>query len=68
MSDKLPREKLIFEYSKPGRAARAQRPAASTSTAEAIPEALLRRQPPLLPEVSELDAVRHFTRLSQLNF
>ena len=26
------------------------------------------RRPPLLPEVSELQAVRHFTRLSQLNF
>ncbi len=26
------------------------------------------REPPLLPEVSELQAVRHYTRLSQLNF
>ena len=26
------------------------------------------RTAPLLPEVSELEAVRHFTRLSQLNF
>ena len=30
--------------------------------------ALRRRQPPRLPEVSELQAVRHFTRLSQMNF
>ena len=27
-----------------------------------------RREPPALPEVGELEAVRHFTRLSQLNF
>ena len=34
----------------------------------AVPVALRRARPPLLPEVSELQAVRHFTRLSQLNF
>ena len=33
-----------------------------------IPEHLLRKQQVRLPEVSELDAVRHFTRLSQKNF
>ena len=27
-----------------------------------------RRQPPDLPEVSETDIVRHFTRLSQINY
>ena len=32
------------------------------------PRPLRRAQRPLLPEVSELEAVRHFTRLSQLNF
>ena len=61
------REKLIFEYSRPGRAAMAQQPAASTQPPQ-IPAALRRHEPPLLPEVSELEAVRHFTRLSQLNF
>ena len=35
---------------------------------ESIPPALRRAQRPLLPEVSELDVVRHYTRLSQLNF
>ena len=35
---------------------------------KAIPEAYLRRQKPNLPTVSELDVVRHFTRLSQKNF
>jgi glycine dehydrogenase subunit 2 len=33
-----------------------------------IPENLRRKQAPLLPEVSELEVVRHFTKLSQLNF
>ena len=58
---------LIFELSESGRRNGAQgvRPA---SDALEIPAALLRRAPPLLPEVSELDAVRHYTRLSQKNF
>jgi glycine dehydrogenase subunit 2 len=59
------REKLIFEYSRPGRGARAQWPAASTP---AVPATLRRQRRPQLPEVSELDVVRHYTRLSQLNF
>jgi glycine dehydrogenase subunit 2 len=61
------REKLIFEYSRPGRGARAQWPAPAAG-APSLPEALRRRRRPLLPEVSELDAVRHYTRLSKLNF
>jgi glycine cleavage system P protein (glycine dehydrogenase) subunit 2 len=59
-------EKLIFEHSVPGRSAEAQYPREAAEAA--IPEALRRRRPPVLPEVSELQAVRHFTRLSQLNF
>jgi glycine dehydrogenase subunit 2 len=63
------REKLIFEYSRPGRSAAAQHPPeAGAPPASTIPDALRRRRAPLLPEVSELEAVRHFTRLSQLNF
>jgi glycine dehydrogenase subunit 2 len=58
---------LIFERSRPGRRNRAQAVAAETSPLE-IPEHLLRSEPPLLPEVSELDAVRHYTALSQKNF
>jgi glycine dehydrogenase subunit 2 len=60
-------EPLIFQYSRPGRGAVDQWPRESGAPLE-IPAELLRTQPPLLPEVSELDAVRHFTRLSQLNF
>ncbi len=63
------RERVIFEYSVPGRGADDQWPpeAAPHATAD-LPPALRRAEPPILPEVSELEAVRHFTRLSQLNF
>src|SRR6202521_590109 len=61
------REKVIFEYSRPGRAARDQWPA-EVSQGSALPETLRRKSSPELPEVSELETVRHFTRLSQLNF
>ena len=58
---------LIFEHSKAGRQAFAQAPKASTDDLN-IPQELKRNTPLGLPEVSELDAVRHYTRLSQKNF
>ena len=58
---------VIFEHSRPGRRNPSQAPHAGIGIAD-IPEKLLRKHKPLLPEVSELDAVRHFTRLSQKNF
>jgi glycine dehydrogenase subunit 2 len=61
------REPLIFELSKAGRGAGTQFPPAAPGTA-AIPPHLRRTKPPALPQVSELQAVRHFTRLSQMNF
>jgi glycine dehydrogenase subunit 2 len=61
------REKVIFEYSRPGRGSRDQWPAEVAPPSQ-LPENLKRQAPPLLPEVSELEAVRHFTRLSQMNF
>ena len=57
---------LIFEKSRSGRRAFAQAPAASV--APAIAQNLLRTDRPRLPEASELQVVRHFTRLSQMNF
>lgn len=60
------REVLIFEKSRPGRWAFAQAPV--EADASGIPPAFLRGKPPGLPEVSELQVVRHFTRLSQENF
>jgi len=45
-------------------------PTAGSPAAQSLelPVRLRRRTPPLLPEASELQVVRHFTRLSQLNF
>jgi glycine cleavage system P protein (glycine dehydrogenase) subunit 2 len=60
------RETLIFEQSRPGRRAFSQAPLQTIEPQ--VPANLARRSPPLLPEVSELQTVRHFTRLSQLNF
>lgn len=60
-------EQVIFDYSRPGRGAFGQWPSGEGDIGD-IPEALRRRSRPLLPEVSELEAVRHFTRLSQMNF
>ena len=59
-------EKVIFEHSRTGRTATAQLP--PRSQAPDLPGHLVRKTRPMLPEVSELQAVRHFTRLSQLNF
>src|ERR1700743_1080011 len=58
---------LIFVLGKRGRGAATQFPAAVAGGAS-VPANLRRKSPPPLPEVSELQAVRHFTRLSQLNF
>lgn len=59
-------EKLIFELSRSGRRASAQAPL--TRAEVDVPAALRRGAPPALPEVSELQVVRHYTRLSRLNF
>ena len=59
-------EPLIFEQSRPGRRAFAQAPL-EEAVAD-VPAEFRRSERPLLPEVSELQAVRHYTRLSRLNF
>ncbi|MCS6786175.1 MAG: aminomethyl-transferring glycine dehydrogenase subunit GcvPB [Thiobacillaceae bacterium] len=58
---------LIFDLSRPGRRAAAQSVGPALAPDD-LPAELLRQAPPPLPEVSELDAVRHYTRLSQRNF
>ena len=58
---------LIYEQSQPGRRAFAQAPKHKPELA-GIPAEMRRAQPPALPEVSEMQAVRHYTRLSQKNF
>jgi len=59
-------ESLIFEMSQPGRRAFAQAPADLADSD--IPAEFLRDDVPALPQVSEMQVVRHFTRLSQQNF
>lgn len=63
-------EPLIFERSVEGRRGvvfpKCDVPAKPVS--ELVPSHLLRAKAPALPQVSEFDVVRHFTRLSQLNF
>ncbi len=58
---------LIFEQSKTNRTNKAQL-MDETPSASLIPETLRRKTPPRLPECSELQVVRHYTRLSQKNF
>lgn len=58
---------LIFEHSRPLRAAHAQIPAQLADISD-LPVNLLRMDVPLLPQASEMDVVRHYTRLSQQNF
>ncbi|MDA8210667.1 MAG: aminomethyl-transferring glycine dehydrogenase subunit GcvPB, partial [Clostridia bacterium] len=62
-------ERLIFEVSRPGRRAVSlpEIDVPARSLDELIPGEYLREEAPNLPEVSELDAVRHFTGLSKLN-
>ena len=63
-------ERLIFEYSRPGKRASSMPeldvPRQGVDRLlEGVP---LRSQPCKLPEVSEVELVRHFTRLSRLNY
>ncbi len=58
---------LIFEHAVAGRRAAAQAPRTPVDLS-GIPPEYRRATPPGLPEVSELQAVRHYTRLSQKNF
>jgi glycine dehydrogenase subunit 2 len=62
-------EKLIYEKSQVGRRAQTlPRPGVpQKKLSDFIPQDFLRTAAPALPEVSELDAVRHFVRLSHLN-
>ena len=68
--NQLAYDRLIFELSSPGRLAYSL-PELDVPVGDVrsrLPEAALRREPPALPEVSELDLVRHYSRLSQMNY
>lgn len=59
---------LIFEISRQGRSAQSQWPTLTKGACDDIPASLLRTDIPQLPEVSELQVVRHYTNLSKKNF
>ncbi|HEY6609160.1 MAG TPA: hypothetical protein VI277_08200, partial [Candidatus Limnocylindria bacterium] len=65
-------EPLIFERSHAGRRAVRFPPASDEARRMGegqpeLPAAVMRREPPRLPEVSELEMLRHFNRLAHLN-
>jgi glycine dehydrogenase subunit 2 len=62
-------DKLVFEIGSPGRIAFSL-PASDVPNdpRAGLPAAALRSAPPALPEVSEFDVVRHYSRLSQMNY
>ncbi len=61
-------DKLIFELSKNGRRGASVPRGVGDAEIPFGAGTLWRETPPALPEVSEPDVVRHYTRLSQLNF
>jgi glycine dehydrogenase subunit 2 len=61
---------LVFDMSVKGRRAYSfgESGVPRREPAGCLPADMLRAQPPALPELSEVDVVRHFTRLSQENY
>ena len=61
-------DKLIFDLSKEGRQGFSLPVRNWSAGLDEIPAVLRREEAPALPQVSELDVVRHYTNLSQMNF
>ena len=61
-------DKLIFDLSKEGRQGYSLPANKWEQSVSQLPAGLLRSEEPALPQVSELDVVRHYTNLSQMNF
>ena len=61
-------DKLIFDLSKEGRQGYSLPANKWETSVSELPAGLLRAEAPALPQVSELDVVRHYTNLSQMNF
>jgi glycine dehydrogenase subunit 2 len=59
--------KLVFERSRPGRRA-GRVPLPADLTVPELPGGLRRERPPRLPELPEVELVRHFTELTSRNF
>ena len=61
-------DKLIFDLSKEGRQGYSLPSRTWEAGLDDLPQGLRRASAPALPQVSELDVVRHYTNLSQMNF
>ncbi len=63
-------DKLIFELSSPGRTGYSlpEVDVPARALGDVVPKKFLRAEAPALPEVSEFDVVRHYSRLSRLNY
>ena len=66
MQEFIKQNALSIEKSVAGR--RGIRFEKTTAAAEILPPEYLRQNAPRLPEMSELDTVRHFTNLSRQNY
>ncbi len=71
MGERTATEPTIFERSRPGRRAgrlpRIETEVGEVDLAAVLPGVALAEEPPALPELSELEIVRHVTRLSHRN-
>jgi glycine dehydrogenase subunit 2 len=63
-------DKLVFELSSPGRVGFSlpEADVPDRPLPELVPARFLRSEPAALPEVSEFDVVRHYSRLSRMNY
>ncbi|MBI5482701.1 MAG: aminomethyl-transferring glycine dehydrogenase subunit GcvPB, partial [Deltaproteobacteria bacterium] len=64
----LVQERSIFEQGSPGRTGASLPKLDVPEQGPDVPAALLRKTPPGLPELSEVEVTRHFTRLSRWNY
>ncbi|MDF2922235.1 MAG: hypothetical protein K0R57_1149 [Paenibacillaceae bacterium] len=65
-----PQKDLVFELSQPGRVAYSlpECDVPEVDPASVLPGSLLRESPAALPELYEVDVIRHYTELSRRNF
>ena len=61
-------DKLVFELSSPGRRGYSLPDSDVPTAADVVPAKYRRKDAAALPEVSEFDVVRHYSRLSRMNY